>query len=562
MATNKKTNDELVNDILSRFDQLKNDRLQFIDRWQEAEQYVAPTIYNWSDLNAVPSVPKRYDSTPCLNLKTLVAGLTGYSISPNIEWFKFSLQDQNQLELYGVKDWLEKCEKYVQAEFMRSNLYKEASRFVEYAAVDGHSVMLIDEDMDRQQLRFSTMRNNEIYLDVDDYGEIDTVFREYLMTIRNAVKFFGLENLDESIQEKYKEVKLWNEKIKILYAVYPRDNFDSTLKDAKNMPIAAIYVDVEHRKIISEAGYREMPFSVFEWDRIGGLAYSNSPAITAISDIKSLNIIRSSSLKIAQMSAEPPMILPSSLRTVNLVPRGMTYVDNPQTDIIQPIKTGENYPITIDVLKEYEQKVRDWFFVDFFLMLQSKQGQMTATEVLELQGEKSTTLANLVVSLNEGLQKIIKRSFNLLMQAGRLPQIPASLMNQAASMKIQFVGPLSQAQQKYHAAGGINQALSLIGPIAQLNPEAMDNIDADLLMRRAMEGQGMPEEVLREEDDVQKLRQARAEQQAAMMQAQQQQEMMQSILGNAGKLSEKPQEGSFMNDLNSQLLGGLGNGSV
>ena len=72
----------------------------------------------------------------------------------------------------------------------------------------------------------------------------------------------------------------------------------------------------------------------------------------------------------------------------------------------------------------------------------------------------------------------------------------------------------------------------------------------------------MPEEVLREEDDVQKLRQARAEQQAAMMQAQQQQEMMQSILGNAGKLSEKPQEGSFMNDLNSQLLGGLGNGSV
>lgn len=557
----KKSNEELFSEIKSRFSQLKADRDKFIDRWQEAEQYVAPTVYNWADLDSIPAVPTRYESSPCQKLKTLVAGLVGYSISPNIVWFKFNLQDQNMLDLYGVKDWLEECEKYVQAEFSRSNLYSEASRWVEQSAIDGHAVMLVDEDIERGKLRFATMRNNEVYLDVDDYGEVDTVFREYLMTIRNAVKFFGEEKLEDSIREKYKDVDRWNDKIKILYAVFPREDFDENIQDGKNKPYAAVYVDLDHSCIIQESGYDEMPFAVFEWDRISGLAYSNSPAISAMPDIKALNIIRSSSLKIAQTSAEPPLVVPSSIRTVNLVPRGRTYVDNPATDIIQPIKTGENYPITLQILENYEQKIRDWFFVDFFLMLQQKQGQMTATEVMELQGEKSATLASLVVALNEGLTKIISRSFDLLIKNGKLPEPPESLMDTDAAMKVDFVGPLSQAQQKYHAAGGITQALQLVSPIMQMFPNAADYIDGDMLIKRAMEGQGMPQAVIREEDDVEGIRQARIQQQMEQQQQAIQQQMMSDVMKNSGNLGKAPEQGSVMQAMNEQLRGGL-NGSV
>lgn len=550
-------NEELIRDIRSRLEQLKNERNKFVERWREAEQYVAPSVYSWSDLDSIPDVPTRYASSPCLNMKSLVAGLAGYSISPNIVWFKLSLQDRDVLEAYGVKDWLEKCEETLQAEFIRSNLYSEASKMIENSTIIGHGVEHIGYDIAQNRLRYQTMRSNEIYLDINDYGEVDTVFREYLMTIKNAVKFFGLENLDGSIQEKYKDTKEWNNKIKILYAVYPREKYDEESPDALNMPYAAVYMDMDRNKIIQEGGYREMPYAVFEWDRIPGLAYSNSPAISAMPDIKALNIIKSSSLKIAQMSAEPPLIVPSSIRTVNLVPRGRTYVDNPAQNPIAPIKTGDNYPITLDVKKDYEQEVREWFFVDFFLMLQSKQGQMTATEVMELQGEKSATLANLVVSLDEALTQIIKRSFNLLLEAGKLPDPPEALMGSDAKMKVEFVGPLAQAQQRYHHAGGINQALSVIGPILQMDPTTADNIDFNKLMKHAMRGQGMPEECIREEEDVEELRRVRAEQQAAMIRQQQEQEMMNNILSNANKLGEKPQEGSIMNELNNQLRGGI-----
>ena len=559
MDSMKKTDDELVKDIIARYQELKADREQFVGRWKEAEQYVSSAVYDWTNIDAIPQVPTRYDSSPCQRLKTLVAGLSGYSISPNIEWFKLNLEDQKTLDLSGVKDWLEECERYMQAEFKRSRIYLEASTFIENAAVDGHAVMLIDEDIERQRLRFTTMRNNEIYLDVNDSGEVDTVFREYYMTVRNAVKFFGEKNLDESITEKYKDVKTWNDKIKIIYAVYPREEYDETIKDALNMPYAAVYVDPAHNKVIKEGGYNELPYAIFQWEKINGYAYGNSPAISAMPDIKALNIIRSSSLKIAQTSAEPPLVVPSSIRTVNLVPRGRTYVDDPTRDIIQPIKTGENYPITLQVLDNYEQKVKDWFFVDFFLMLQSKQAQMTATEVMELQGEKSATLSSIVVALNDALNTIILRSFNILLRANRLPALPETLAGtDRNTLKIDFVGPLSQAQAKYHAAGGISSALNLIGPIMELFPNSADYIDADKLMIRAMEGQGMPQACIREEDEVEKLRTIRA-QQAAQQQAEaQRQNMLQNVMSNASNLGRAPEEGSIMSELNNQLRGGIG----
>ncbi|MCQ2242099.1 portal protein [Treponema sp.] len=558
----KKTDEEKLQDITARFEALKAERDQFIDRWQEAEQYVAPSVYNWSDLDAIPKVPTRYESAPCRNAKTLEAGLTGYSISQNITWFKLTLQDQQLLEEYGVKDWLEEVETIIQAEFIRSNLYSESGHFVGNSIIDGHSVMNIEDDMNRQKLRFTTMRNNEMYLDVDDYGEVDTVFREYLMTIRNAVKFFGLENLDESIQEKYKESKHWNEKIRILYAVYPREDYDPDLKDNQNMPYAAVYVDLEHKKIIQESGYNELPYAVFYWDKISGIAYSNSPAISAMPDIKALNIIRSTSLKIAQTSAEPPMVVSSSIRTVNIVPRGRTYVDDPARDTIQPIKTGENYPITLQVKEDYAQNVKDWFFVDFFLMLQQKQGQMTATEVMELQGEKAATLANLVVALNESLTKIIKRSFNILAKANKLPPPPESLEGTGAAMKVEFVGPLAQAQQKYHAMGGINSAIGMIGAIGQMFPNAMDNVDGDQIMKSALTGLGVPQKTIREQRDVEELRKARIEAEQAQMQQAQQQAMAQSLMQNANKLNQAPQKGSPLADLNEQLRGGVYGGAL
>lgn len=552
----KRTDEDKLKDIKSRFAQLEENRSRFQERWTEAQKYVAPVQYNWSNLDAIPEIPTRWTSAPSNYLATLVSGLVGYSISPNIEWFKLQLENTQLLDLYGVRDWLEDAEEVLIAEYARSNLYSEIKNVIESAAVIGHGVLFCGENLKEGKLRFIAIRCNEVYLDVNEYGVIDTVFRKYLMTLRNAVEFFGLENLDEVHQEDYKDVGKWNDNITILFAVMPRSDYNESFKNALNKPYAAFYVDLDKNKIILESGYDECPYAVFEWDRIPGLAYSNSPAISALPDIKELNIAKKTSMEICQTSAEPPMRVSDSIRNVSLVPRGFTVIHSPD-DIIEPIRTGENYPITLNEVEGMKQAVKDWFNVDFFLMLQHKQGKMTATEVEELQGEKSAVLSNLVISLNETLTKIITRSFNLLAKNGKIPTPPDNLRQYSTGMKIDFIGPLAQAQKKHHTLGGINQALQLAAPILQMFPNSGDFIDGDELMKRALNGQGMPQKVIREDEDVQKLREARElarQQQEAQAQ---QMAMQQSLIENADKLGRRPEEGSALQELDQQLQGGL-----
>jgi len=548
--------EELIKSIETRWQQLKDNRAKFEANWTEAQTYADNVVMNWGKPGEVPSRPKRFTSKPFQYNKTLVAGILGYAVSPSLVWFKLGMENTELLKEYGVKDWLEQCESELLAMFNRSNFYREMNPTVKDATCPGHGVIFIEEDIENARLRYTHFPINELFLDVNAYGEIDTCFRWYADTLRNIVDFFGEENVSEEMRRQIKEPSHWNDSHEILMCVYPRENYNPEFKNAKNMPYACIYMDLKERHILKESGYREFPFAVFEWDRYPGFAYGSSPAQDALPDIKALNIIKKSSLQIAQTSAEPPMMASQEMHDIDLSPRGITYLPTKDSRL-EPVRTGENYPITLQELANYEQAVKDWFYVDYFLALQEKQGQMTATEVMELQGEKAATLSTFIVSLNEFLSNIIQRSFNLLMRAQMLPPPPESLINQQAIIKIDFTGPLAQNQKKYHQMGGTVQALNAVGPIMQMFPNAGDFLDGDELMKSTMEGMGMPQNIIREDDDVKKIREDRvkAEQQAAAQQ--QQMAMAQTLMQNANKMGEAPQEGSMMNEINKKLAGGM-----
>lgn len=550
-----KDQEQLYKELYSRFLQLQTERQKFQDRWTEAQEYCDRVVLSWDELRAIPEKPKRYSSLPCNYLNILVNGLVGYSISPNILWFKLAASSSKLQEAYGVKKWLSAVEDIMLAKFNASNLYQAAAKMVWDAAVIGHGILQINEDVSSGRLRFTKIPANEAYLDINEFNEVDTVFRRYYLTIKNAVNFFGEDKLDEDYREAYKEIEHWNDTVEIIQAVMPRKDFNPEFKNAKNKPIAVYWLDPRHNKIIDESGYDTFPFAIFEWDMLPDFAYSTSPAQNAMPDIKGLNIAKKTSWQIAQTSAEPPMKVSEDIRQVNITPRGFTYVSSAD-QTIEPIRTGENYPITLEVLADMKQDIKDWFNVDFFLMLQSKQGKMTATEVMELQGEKAATLATLIVNLNDALFKIIEQSFSVLLKAGAFPQMPLALQRNG-SLKIDFMGPLAQAQKKYHTMGGIVQATQVASGIMQMFPNSGDFIDGDELMRSALEGQGMPANVIREEDDVKKLRTQRLEMQQAQQQQQQQVAMAQSLMQNANKLNESVQENSLMAGIGEQMAGAL-----
>jgi hypothetical protein len=549
---------EQIEDLKNRFEWLKQERARHETDWKEVQQLVAPSVYNWDNpLDKTPKRPKRFTTRPTHFLKTLVSGITGYSISPNIVWQKLGLEDTRVTDLYGVKDWLELTERLLYAEFKRSNLYPQVGKFVEYAATYGHAAMLIDEYRPDGRLRFMTVKISEVYLDADEYGEVDTVFRYFSMSLRNLASFFGEENLSEARKQDLKDKARWNSEVTVLHAVYPRQDFDDDAPGAWNKPWASVYLDEAQDHVLKESGYDEFPYAVFIWDRIAGTAYGECPAIHAIKDIILLNKIDESRIKITQMSADPALNVPDTMRgRENVVPHGYNYYMT-AGEVITPVAVGANYPITLEINRAIEDRVKDWFHVDFFLMLQHEGGKaMTATEVMELQGEKAAVLSDLVVALNDALRQIITRSFNILFRKRMIPMPPEALAGTGTRLKVDFTGPLAQAQKKYHEAGGIAQGLQIAAAVGQIAPAALDVINFDRLLKTGLEGAGVSQMIINEDEDVEKIRRARAEAQERARQEEAAMEQQKNILGNFNKLNEPVKPGSALEEMGNRAGGG------
>jgi hypothetical protein len=554
-----KTTQEQREDLKSRFDWLKQERAPHESDWKEVQRLVAPSVYNWDNpLDPLPQRPMRYTTRPTHYLKTLVSGITGYAISPNIVWMKMGLEDAALMDRYGVRDWLERVERALYGEFNRSNLYRQSSKFVEYAATYGHAVMLIDEHRPDGRIRFMTVKVSELYMDTDEYGEVDTVFRYFSMSLRGMAAFFGEDRLSEARRQDLKDQAKWNTRVTVLHAVYPRQAFERDALGARRKPWASVYLDEAQDEVLEESGYDEFPYAVFIWDAITGTAYGESPAIQALKDVVLLNKIDKSRIEIAQLSADPPLNIPDAMREhENVVPHGYNYYTK-AGETVTPINVGANYPISLEINQAIENRVKDWFHVDFFLMLQHEGGKtMTATEVMELQGEKAAVLSDLVVALNGALQQIITRSFNLLFRQGMIPPPPEALIGSGTRFKVDFTGPLAQAQKKYHEAGGIAQGLQIAGAVAKIaGPAALDVINFDRLVKTGLEGAGVSQLIINEDEDVEKIRQARAEAQAQAQQQALAMEQQKNILGNFNKLNEPVKPGSALEELGNRTGGG------
>ena len=527
---------------------LKTRRQDFESAWEEAQRFVSSTVLTFTDETDTADeqylIPRRITGRPANYLETLVAGISGYSINPNILWLKLGIADRELEEQYGVKDWLELAEEALYKAYNDGNLYGQMPLLIESAATFGHGVMLVDEDVVSRKIRCSTMNAREIYLDTNEYDEVDTVFREFFMTIENAAAYFGRDKLAPEIRDTWNDEESKARTIHLLHAVYKHKSSEGENILKGKWMYASVFVDLDNRHLIKEGGYQDFPYAVFVWKKSTGKKYGMSPALAAVNDIKLLYKAEESLLEVAQLSAKPPMNVPQRMQgSEQLVPDGRNYYMTPD-QIISPVQVGANFPITIEITRDMEERIKDWFHVDFFLMLQQQQRPMTATEVVELQGEKASVLSNMVTNLNYALQKIVQRSVDILFRQGKMPEVPYALQRARTSMKVDFIGILAQAQRKAHRTSGIMQGLQVMGALAEMAPavpqiaEAFDYVDASQILKNGFESGGMSQLAIREEDDVQKIRQARAEAQAQALQQQAAMQQQQDLLKNYKQLNE------------------------
>jgi hypothetical protein len=542
-------------ELLKRFDNLKEIRSRFEPLWRECEWAVSSVVQKWDDEkpNDPYSIPKRETSRPTNFLNTCCTGIAGYAVSANIKWFKLSLESKEMNEADGVPQWLEQCEKVIRRTFERCQFYKKSLHWLELGGIYGHAAMLIEEISNADApIRYHVPEAQEVYFDNNDIGEIEVVYRYYWTDVENIVNRYGRKAMHKNLLEQYDKHQEKPENrdaldIKILHAVELRragkPEYGETVANKK---WASVIVDVANKHIIKESGYDEFPYAIFYWQHTGK-PYGISPAIMGMSDIKMYQSAYSALLIAMQQSVNPTKFVPDEAKKHwNFDPGAINTVRSME-QAPQTLDVGANFPMTVQILDRFEQSVKDWFNVDFFIMLRQQQGlgQMTATAINAMQGEQAALLSALVSNLFDGLSKTVERTFNILAKKRMLPPMPFALQVMGGKLRCDFQGVLAQAQKAAYEYTGLTDVMSIaagFNEFGKVNPQwskAVNWLKPDVMFKKTLESRGVSTEVLRTEEEYNKFM-AGIDEQEERLAAQQAQAMTnQAAMQNFKSLNQK-----------------------
>ena len=530
----------IVDQHTQRLTALKDRRSLFDILQADVAKYVIPFREDW--VEDVQQGQKHgthvWDGTPQSALNIFTNGMYGNVVSEGLPWFMVQSAITELNEIASVKEWSQETTKAIALALKNSNFYKEMLPFIADWGSIGTSHLYSELDEATQKIAFNCIHPKQCYIATDRFGFVDTVFREYKISLRNAVAQFGLEGLSTTHQSMYK-TEMFKE-IKILHAVYPRVDFDHRRKDVQNKPQASVWIDMENDKLFRVSGFDDFPYAVGRYSVNSGEDYGRSPAMEALPDIKGLHRMAKDMLQASDMSINPMYNFPADQKgkgRVRIGSKKIHWFSSPNMSV-HPVNSGIDYPVGVDREQRKQENIREAFHVNFFLMLQNAERGMTATEILERQSEKAIVLAPAIGRLSqEVLDKIIQRVFNIELAAGRISEPPTPILERGGQVEISYLGPLAQVQARLFENRGLLNGLEPIVALKEIWPEIVDNFNPDEIAGVISDSFNMPQKVRRSIEQILQLRQGRA----AAAQAQQQQiaaESTAKALKDAGAANE------------------------
>ena len=450
--------------------------------------------------------------------RTLAAAIVSGATPSSSVW---ALLDVSGADDLGMT-WLDERGKQLHEEIHASTFDAAAFECAMDLVSAGWFALYVDVDREFGGFTFTQWSLASCYAATTKAGGlVDTVFREYTLTAEQCITEFGEDKVSADVLKKWKADP--DSAVTICHAIYPRSTYVVNARLAKNMPVASCHFETESQHLLRESGYHEMPVIMPRWSVIPDSVYAIGPMFDALPDARELNeFLRmdrmNAELAIAGMwIAEDDGVL--NPRTVKVGPRKVIVANS--VDSMKQLSAGGDWQLADSRIAQYASSIRKVLMAD---QLQPQDGPaMTATEVHVRVGMIRQLLGPIYGRLQaEYLAPLVERCFGLMYRAGVFGEAPQSLGGQ--NLKVKYNNPLARAQ-KMEDVGAIERLNANLTTTAQVKPEVLDIVDFDEQTRMLAESLGVPLKLIRNADQVQAMREQRAEAQAKAQQAQQMQEM-------------------------------------
>lgn len=516
--------------LLQRWQSLSQEFSSWKDHGEEISRHLLPRSGRFLVTDRNRGERKHnaiYDSTGTRALRVLGAGMMAGMTSPARPWFRLTTSIPDLDESDAVKQWLADIQRTMQMVFAKSNTYRALHTcYQELGAFGTWAGSFMPDYNNVMHLHPHTF--GEFALATDHMGSVNTLYREFELTVAQVVGEFGADKVSTTVKTLHDAGNL-SAGVRIIHAVEPRADRDLRKRDAKNMEWKSIYFEAagDKDKVLSESGFKRFKSLCPRWDVTTGDVYGNSPGMEALGDIKQLQHQQLRKAQAIDYQVKPPLQMPTSMlnQQTNLLPGGQTHVDmtSPNGGIRSAFEVNLRLDYLLEDIRDVRERINSAFHADLFLMLAgSDRTNMTATEVAERHEEKLLMLGPVMERQhNEILSPLIDMTFERMIEANLIPPAPPEL--QGIELNVEFVSMLAQAQRAI-ATNSIDRFVMNLGQIMAVKPDVVDKFDADYWADHYADITGLDPKLIVPGKNVAMIREQRAQamqQQAAADQLQQ-----------------------------------------
>ena len=536
---------------LQRLNSLQSDRSVWEQQWEEAAARVIPahrdsfSSRGASQAFGSPGQKKTeemLDATPALACQRFASVIESLSTPQSAVWHRLVPADKTLKRNRRVREFFDDL-----TERLFSYRYRPVGNFVGNSqqvfnslGAYGNGALFTDAPDNTRGLRYRNIHLGETYYVENHAGIIDTVYRSFYLTARQAAQMFAGSPLPDQIKTAAASANESERKFLFVHVVTPREDYTPGMLGNKGKKFVSCYISKEPEAYLSEGGYDAFPYAITRYTQATGEVYGRGPAQWVLPAIKLLNEEKKVVLKQGHRNVDPVLLAHDdgtldgfSLRAGALNKGGINADGKRMIDTL-PVGNVD----VGDKLMEMERTViHDAFLINLFQIL-IETPTMTATEVLERAREKGMLLAPMAGRMQaEFLGPMIERELELLAKQGLMPEMPPILAEEGGNYSIEYENPMAR-MQRAEGGAGFMRVLQTAGEYAKATGDAspLDHLNFDEAMPDLLDINGAPVRWTRSPDEIKDLRAKRDE--AAQME-----QMANAAPGMAAMVKAMPKGG-------------------
>jgi Bacteriophage head to tail connecting protein len=514
-----------ANSLIQEYDYLWNKQGNFRMLWNTAAQFVLPAWDNFLGefAEGVNRNTRIFDSTGVIANERFCAAMEAILTPRSQVWHKLKADDESLTDVPAVKRYLDTLNKILFGAryHPEANFASQTDECYMSLGAFGNDLLYIDEVVGRC-LRYRSVPLSELVWAQNHQGMVDTVYRKFRYTAKQAIQHWGREYVPQVIRDTFAKTPF--EEAEYLHVIRPNYEHVPFAYGERGMKYECWYIHLGQKAVLERSAYRTFPCAVGRYRMAPRETYGRGPATTCLPDVRTANEMVKTGLRAGQKAVDPPILLAeeSVLSNFNQRPGANNYgmMTGDGKPLAMPFESKANFQVGEQQLADTRNIIRDTFLNTLFQIL-VQNPNMTATEALLRAQEKGELIApTMGRQQSEFLGPLIHREIDILANAGQLPPPPMELMRSGRGIKIEYTSPMAAALRAQEGTAIMNTVADL-GQMANLDKSVLYLMDFHEAGREMASIRGCPAKLIRGEDEVQALLAHAAQQQQDLQGAEQ-----------------------------------------